>query len=91
MKRTVLSRLPNGDWRNHYEVQIFVKPEEGEALTQADRDRLANNVADALASVFTRKKLKIYLRGRWEGQEQAVCDLALLETVHGLFTPAYAL
>eukprot|EP00959_Pyramimonas_sp_CCMP1952_P203306 4251387-Pyramimonas_sp.AAC.1 len=59
------------------------------ALSDEDKAATADDIAEALVSCLHHRKLRVYTRSRWLGQEAAICDVTLLETVHGLFGPAY--
>lgn len=86
LRRALLAVLPNGDWTNQNEVEVYLNQQQADV---ADFNRLASDIASALVAAMLQRKIRVFTRNRWLGQEEAVCDVSLLETVHGLFSAAY--
>lgn len=82
-RMTLLRLLPNGDWRDRSEVQVYLPPGLAE---QVDMESMADDLTESLISALAFRRLRLHLWGRWLGQEEAFCDLAILEVVHGLFS-----
>ena len=85
LRRYLLQRLPNGDWRCRDRVQIYVTPG-----TDVDTAQLKTEVTTALLLVLAGKNFRIYPRHRWVGCEVATDMVGLAEAVHGLASRAYA-
>ena len=84
--QALLSKLPNGDWRNKQQVEFYLPL--GSQATPS-RAAIARLLAHGLVYALLRSKPKTWPRHRWTGAGEAVDELARLEAVHGLLTATY--
>eukprot|EP00971_Amphidinium_carterae_P347058 6488871-Amphidinium_carterae.6 len=82
----LLTKLPNGDWRNHKSVEYYVPVGEDEPC----RADVASMMSSTLVYVFLRSKPSIFQRHRWTGMDIAIEELARLQCCHGLLVRTYA-
>lgn len=73
--------LLNGDWELRDVCQVYVRP--GRAW---DRETIAKTVAHGMTLGACKKGVRVLNRGRWDGNERAIGQLALLEACHGLLS-----
>lgn len=81
-KATVLTWLPNGDWRNDSEIEYY--PRQGD-----HEDVINHNMASALTSVLFGSMIHRWPRHRWRGADIATSQIALLCACHGILRPAF--
>ena len=84
LRRFLLEALPNGDWRNREQVEVFLAP--GIAIS---RDQVVQRVAAGLVLALCGKLFSTYPQHRWLGSEISVSEVGLLEAVHGLASASY--
>ena len=80
--------VANGDWLNHDQVEVYWPEEKGAPPeSPSARQSLVHPLVQALAP----RQPRLWRRDKWTGFQEAVGDLLLIEGVHGLLTPTYAL
>ena len=82
--QTVLSFLPNGDWRRRDVVQVFVDPS-----AVWTKQGVAKQVAKGVCWALAGRHFQIFNRKRWTGCDEAIGQLGLLEACHGLLSRTY--
>ena len=85
-RRLMLSALPNGDWRNKSQVEVFLPPS---MQGQASEQKIASTLEASLTSVLAGTKPHLYPRHRWTGCDLSVEELGRLECIHGLLTSTF--
>jgi hypothetical protein len=78
-KILALKLLPNGDWRNHDAVEIYLPHG-----SDANIDDIAGVVSDGICMVCLGDKLKKIYRERWHGSDIAWDQFLRLEGVCGI-------
>ena len=81
-RRTMLTYLANGDWRDRQCVQYFPRPHE-------DITRVPHMLANGIVSALFGSQVPLWPRSRWKGADIVVSQIALLDSVHGLLSAAY--
>ena len=84
VKNHILRRLPNGNWQNVHQVEVYLKPG-----LQHNLPALRKQVISSFVTVFTSRAFKVYPRHRWVGADIAMDQVGLMESVHGLATSVY--
>ena len=84
LRRFLLECLPNGDWRNHSEIQVFIPPG-----VSHNRQQVLQKVTAGLVVALCGKLFSTYPQHRWLGSEISVSEVGLLEAVHGLASATY--
>ena len=84
-RRVLLSLLPNGDWRCHDTVEVFVAPG-----TVVDKAAIIRKVVQGLVQALAHRRFRVYARHRWTGSEESVSDIGILLVCHGLLGPVWA-
>ena len=79
LRRYLLERLPNGDWRRRDKVEVCVAPG-----VEVDVPSLKKQLTTALLLVLAGKNFRVYPKHRWVGCEVATDMVGLAEAVHGL-------
>ena len=85
-ERMILSKLPNGDWRNRRQVEYYTSPDIPPPRSKVAISQL---LEAGLCHVLAGKKPSLWARHRWTGADLAVEELGRLECVHGLLKPTY--
>ena len=83
--QSILSALPNGDWKLRDRVQVFVQPG-----IPWDRRTVALVVAKGLCMSLAGAHFRIFNRNRWTQNDYAIGQLGLLESCHGLLSRVYS-
>ena len=79
LRSVVLRMLPQGNWLDHSEIQIIVEP--GSVYDEATlKEFVLKNMELALLP----RKPRMYSRKNWTGQEDAICDIALMDDDHDI-------
>ena len=86
-RRLMLSALPNGDWRNATQVEVFLPLS---MQGQVSEQQIAKTLEASLTSVIAGTKPHLYPRHRWTGCDLSVEELGRLECIHGLLTSTFA-
>ena len=81
LKRFLLSKLPNGDWRRKDIIEVFIPP----GLDFA-REQVLDNVCTALVLSLAGSLFSVYPRHRWLGADTTVEQVGLCEAVNGLLS-----
>ena len=84
LKQYLLKKLPNGNWQDREQVQVFVTP--GVAYNESD---IKEKVISGLLLVLSGKLLRTFPRHRWLGADMAIYEVGLCEAVHGLASQAF--
>ena len=84
-RRLALCMLPNGDWRNTSDIEIFMP--DGIAF---DAETVRESVAESLRKCLAGRRYRIYPRSRWTRCDEAWDQFLLLEGCHGLARAAWA-
>ena len=82
------SMLPNGRWWLHDRVEVWIEPDQASSI---NLDHLADLYTEGLLHCLAWRRVRQYQRGRWLGQERPVCDVGLIQCVHGLLKPTFEL
>ncbi|CAK0819338.1 unnamed protein product, partial [Prorocentrum cordatum] len=83
-KLMAMHGLPNGDWNNMKEVEVWVP-----VGAVVDRDRVSDIVSSALIQVGASCKYTLWPRHRWTKSDEAMDQVLLLEACHGLCSATY--
>ena len=85
---TVLSLLSaaNGNWRLVDRLDFYWETAWG---PPPDAKSLKKHLADGILQTLASHRPRIWPRHRWTGFKAAVCDVLMLEAVHGLLRPSY--
>ena len=81
----LLSAL-NGDWSLKEQLEFFWSPHWGQVPNAA---AVKGHISHAVLETLCSHRPRLWPRHRWTGFKAAVCDVLLLEVVHGLFRPTY--
>lgn len=84
LRLKVISTVLNGDWRNREQVEVYLQAGDDRDEAQI-RQSLAREVTWALAG----RVPATYPRHRWTGADEALSDLGLVQSVHGLASASY--
>ena len=84
LKQYLLKKLPNGNWQDHSQIQVFVPP--GMEYCEAN---IKEQVLSGLLLVLSGKLFRTFPRHRWLGADNAVDEVGLCEAVHGLLSQAF--
>ena len=79
------ANIQNGEWRDRERVWIVVEP--GMPYNEV---QLTKSTADGLVQVLAYRTLRVHQDGQWEDGESSICDVSILDVVHGLLRPAWA-
>ena len=79
IKNYLLKTWLNGDWSNCGRVEVWVPP-----ASQLQIPFLKQQVAKALVMATTSSAFRTYPRHRWTGCREAIDQLGLLMSIHGL-------
>lgn len=85
VRRVLLECLPNRDWTNHQEIEVYT------GVGAVDETALKVRVAKGLTEALAHRAFRLYRRNRWTGQEEALSDLAIIEVCCGLLQLAYTM
>ena len=85
LRRFLLETLPNGNWRNESEVEVFVAPG-----VDFDRQQLAEGVTKGLLLALSSKVFTTYNQSKWLGCDLALDEVGLCLAVHGLARAAFS-
>eukprot|EP00959_Pyramimonas_sp_CCMP1952_P471891 9499141-Pyramimonas_sp.AAC.1 len=86
IRRALLHILPNGDWTNTENVEVWIAGD-----GPIDEERVIQRVVDGMLSALVHRRPRVWKRIKWIGKEEALCDIGLIEVCHGLLTPTYRL
>ena len=67
MKRFLLAKLANGDWKRHDVIQVFIPPG-----VDFDRQQVLENLCTGLVLSLAGSLFSIYPRHRWLGADATV-------------------
>ena len=84
LKQHLLQRLPNGDWRQSQQIQVFVPPGQ-----DYDEGRLRQDLVTTLLICLSGKLFRVYPRHRWVGCDIVTDEIGLLECVHKLASTTF--
>ena len=85
-RQIALALLPNGNWDNHEEVEIWIGVGD-----RVDEQEFLDHAAVSITNALLHKKPRIWCESRWSGAEEACCDTALLSVFHGVLRPSLEL
>ena len=77
---TLCQCLPNGNWENTSNVEVYVRP--GEV---PDRLVVVRAVCKGIAAAISGRRLLCFNRSRWTNNDKCVCRFGLGQIMHGLF------
>lgn len=72
--------LPNGNWQNSEEVEVWIPDGEG----AIDEEAVKNTVASGILFAFASKRFKIYAKSRWNDSDISVGSIGLIFSCHDL-------
>ena len=84
VKTLYCQTLPNGDWRDHSCIQVWLPPG-----TSYDFDKLANVVGKSMIQIFASHLYITYRRQRLKRAEEAISEFGLFEACHGMLTHCF--
>ena len=84
LQQVLIHALPNGDWRDHTQVQYYMDVDDTRSPAQVSQ-LLEVGLCCALVS----HKPSLYPRHRWTGSDRAIDELMKLQCIHGLLGHAY--
>eukprot|EP00971_Amphidinium_carterae_P029289 576426-Amphidinium_carterae.1 len=84
-QRIILSRLPNGDWCNTSQVEVYVKVDPA----SVDKEALADSLEAGLVYAMVGSKPVPWAEHRWCSSHRAIEQIGLLLAVHGLLRPTF--
>ena len=83
------AQVSHGDWSNHTRIQLVVCRAVYDTIVderQFKRASLRNTLR-----VLLPRKPRMYDRKSWTKKEESMCDIGLIQSYHGSFTPGYVL
>ena len=85
MRRRLLEVLANGDWSRRGRFELWIVPG-----LQVDEARLKDIIVKGVLIALTGRVYRAYPRHRWLGSDEAVDEIALAESCHGLASQAFS-
>lgn len=82
--QSLLHALPNGDWRDHGVVEVFVSDP-----SEVNREDVVQLVTRGLRATLANSQFLVFNRKRWTHNDDAICRLGLMEVCHGLLSRTY--
>ena len=84
VRRAILHTWLRGDWQNHTFVEVYIGWQE-----PIDMPKIYKALSDEVMYALCPRVPTTYNRDRWDGAQEAVSDIGLMECCHGRFTKLY--
>eukprot|EP00971_Amphidinium_carterae_P347988 6490258-Amphidinium_carterae.2 len=86
IQRLLMSKLPNGNWRNEKDVEFYIECEDGPT---PDADRISSLLESGLTYAMMAAKFKVWPRHRWTGAALSIDLVSRMEACHRLLSHTY--